>query len=111
MVEHPVYGISLFSGIGGMDLATSMALGPQYRTLVYIEREAYAAATLVARMEESSLDQGLVWDDITTFNGRPWRVVSRMWPTATSQTEGNHTPTAETHTSLAFLDLLEGLDA
>ncbi|WP_373504084.1 DNA cytosine methyltransferase, partial [Aestuariivirga sp.] len=33
----------------------------------------YAAATLVARMEDASLDQAVVWDDVGTFDGRPWR--------------------------------------
>lgn len=41
----------------------------------YVERDAYAAATLVARMEDKALDQAPVWDDITTFDGRPWRGV------------------------------------
>ena len=33
----------------------------------------YAAATLVARMEDKALDTAPVWDDITNFDGRPWR--------------------------------------
>ncbi|WP_295049739.1 DNA cytosine methyltransferase, partial [uncultured Paracoccus sp.] len=32
-----------------------------------------AAATLVARMEEASLDDAPLWDDVATFDGRPWR--------------------------------------
>jgi len=39
----------------------------------YVEREAYAAATLVARMEDAALDTAPVWDDVGTFDGRPWR--------------------------------------
>jgi DNA (cytosine-5)-methyltransferase 1 len=39
----------------------------------YVERETYAAATLVARMEDAALDQAVVWDDVGTFDGRPWR--------------------------------------
>ncbi len=39
----------------------------------HVERETYAAATLVARMEDASLDQAVVWDDVATFDGRPWR--------------------------------------
>ena len=46
---------------------------PGYRTVCYVERESYAAATLVARMEDAALDTAPVWDDITTFDGRPWR--------------------------------------
>lgn len=39
----------------------------------HVEREAYPASTLVARMEDKALDQAPIWDDITTFDGRPWR--------------------------------------
>ncbi len=39
----------------------------------HVERETYAAATLVARMEDAALDQAVVWDDVGTFDGRPWR--------------------------------------
>lgn len=48
-------------------------LGLRLRTVCYVEREAYAASTLVARMEDSSLDRAPVWDDLKTFDGRPWR--------------------------------------
>lgn len=33
----------------------------------------HAAATLVARMEDKALDQAVIWDDIATFDGTPWR--------------------------------------
>ncbi|MBC9248600.1 DNA cytosine methyltransferase, partial [Paracoccus sp. 11-3] len=50
----------------------------------HVERETYAAATLVARMEDAALDQALVWDDIATFDGKPWRgavdIVSAGYP-------------------------------
>ena len=39
----------------------------------HVEREAYAASTLVARMEDQALDRAPIWDDLTTFDGRPWR--------------------------------------
>jgi len=31
------------------------------------------SAVLVARMEEAALDPAPVWDDLATFDGRPWR--------------------------------------
>ena len=33
----------------------------------------HAAATLVARMEDKALDSAPLWDDIASFDGRPWR--------------------------------------
>ena len=65
-------GLSLCSGAGGLDLGLVLAC-PGYRALGYVEREAYAAAMLVARMEDAALDRAPVWDDVATFDGRPWR--------------------------------------
>ena len=68
----PFFGLSLCAGAGGIDLGLTIAC-PGYRTVCYVEREAYAAATLVARMEDKALDQAPLWDDIASFDGRPWR--------------------------------------
>ena len=67
-----LFGLSLCSGAGGLDLGLHLAL-PGYRAVGHVERETFAAATLVARMEDASLDQSVVWDDVGTFDGRPWR--------------------------------------
>jgi len=67
-----LFGLSLCSGAGGLDLGLTIAL-PRYRTVGHVERETYAAAILVARMEEAALDCAPVWDDVATFDGRPWR--------------------------------------
>lgn len=45
--------IELCAGYGGF----SLALAGIARTVAYVERDAYAAATLVARMAEARLDQ------------------------------------------------------
>jgi DNA (cytosine-5)-methyltransferase 1 len=65
-------GLSLCAGAGGLDLGLHIAI-PHYRTVCYVERDAYAAATLVARMEDKALDCAPVWDDVTSFNGKAWR--------------------------------------
>ena len=67
-----LFGLSLCSGAGGLDLGLAIAI-PGYRTVGHVERETYAAATLVARMEDAALDRAPVWDDVGTFDGRPWR--------------------------------------
>jgi DNA (cytosine-5)-methyltransferase 1 len=67
-----VNGVALFAGIGGLELGLRLAI-PGYRTVCYVERDAYAAATLVARMEEKVMDPAPIWDDVSTFDGRPWR--------------------------------------
>ena len=67
-------GLALFAGYGGLELGIDAAFRG-VRTVGYVERESYAAATLVARMEEQTLDQAPIWDDVTTFDGQPWRGV------------------------------------
>ena len=67
-----LFGLSLCSGAGGLDLGLTIAM-PGYRTVGHVERETYAAAILVARMEEAALDPAPVWDDVASFDGRPWR--------------------------------------
>ena len=64
--------LSLCSGAGGLDLGLQIAL-PSCRTIGLVERDAFAAAVLVARMLDGSLDDAPIWDDVGTFDGRPWR--------------------------------------
>jgi len=68
-------GLALCAGIGGLELGLKLAMGKSYRTVCYVEREAFAAAVLVARMEDETLDKAPIWDDLTTFDGRAWRGV------------------------------------
>lgn len=48
-------------------------MGIGYRTVCHVEREAHAAAVLVSRMEEGSLDAAPVWSDVCTFDAKAWR--------------------------------------
>lgn len=68
-----IRGLALCAGIGGIELGLHRVFGNSYRTVCYVEREAFAAAVLVARMADSSLDEAPIWDDLTTFDGYPWR--------------------------------------
>jgi DNA (cytosine-5)-methyltransferase 1 len=70
--DLPVHAISLCAGIGGIDLGLAAAI-PGYTTALYVEREAFCAAVLAARMADGSLDEAPIWDDVTTFDARPWR--------------------------------------
>jgi DNA (cytosine-5)-methyltransferase 1 len=65
--------LSLFSGVGGLDIAVHLAL-PGSRVVGYVERDAYASATLMARMEESSLDPAPVFvGEIQDVDGSEFR--------------------------------------
>lgn len=63
--------LELFAGYGGLGLGVTAATGAE--PVVYVERGAFAAAVLVARMAEAALARAPVWDDVGTFDGRPWR--------------------------------------
>jgi DNA (cytosine-5)-methyltransferase 1 len=74
-VALPAFDVlSVCSGGGGLDLGLRLA-EPGARVVGYVEREAFAAAVLVARMEDAALCEAPVWDDVATFDGRPWRGV------------------------------------
>lgn len=42
------------------------------RLVCAVERAAYCAAALVARMEEAAVAPAPIWDDLCSFDGRPW---------------------------------------
>lgn len=68
--------IELCSGVGmlGEGLRAGLAhLGIEIRTVCHVEREAFAAAVLVSRMEEGSLDAAPIWSDLRTFDASAWR--------------------------------------
>ena len=69
---HTPNVLSLCTGGGGLDLGIKLAR-PDFRTVCYVEREAFAVSVLVAAMELGGLDQAPVWSDARTFEGRPWR--------------------------------------
>lgn len=64
--------LHLCSGYGGFELGLRLA-GIQSRTVCHVERDAHAAATLVARMEDQALDSAPIWSDLATFDGGAWR--------------------------------------
>ena len=73
--------LALFAGAGGGILGGQI-LG--WRTVCAVEREPYAAGVLVARQNDGFLAPFPIWDDVCTFDGRPWRgivdVVSGGFP-------------------------------
>jgi len=76
--EFPEFRIlSLCTGIGNIERGIARAI-PNVRVVGAVERQAYCASVLVARMEEETVVEGAdrrypIWDDLRTFNGWPWR--------------------------------------
>jgi DNA (cytosine-5)-methyltransferase 1 len=58
-----IYGLDLFSGIGGL----SIALSEWVRPVAYCECERYAQAVLLSRMAEGVLPKAPIWDDVRTL--------------------------------------------
>jgi site-specific DNA-cytosine methylase len=66
-------GLAICSGIGGLEKGIGRALdqlGFSYHCVCHIEREAFSAAVLATHMEKGDLDEALIWDDLTTFDGK-----------------------------------------
>jgi DNA (cytosine-5)-methyltransferase 1 len=73
--------LALFAGAGGGILGGHL-LG--WRTVCAVEWEQYPASVLCARQNDGFLPPFPIWDDIQTFDGKPWRgivdVVSGGFP-------------------------------
>ena len=73
--------LALFAGAGGGILGGKL-LG--WRTVCAVEWEPYPASVLCARQNDGVLPPFPIWDDVQTFDGRPWRgivdVVSGGFP-------------------------------
>jgi len=80
-VDGGLRELALFAGAGGGVLGGKL-LG--WRTVCAVELEPYAASVLVARQNDGILSPFPVWDNVCTFEGRPWRgrvdVVSGGFP-------------------------------
>ena len=62
--------LELFAGAGGGILAGEL-LG--HRTVCAVEFNAYARSVLLARQNDGTLPTFPIWDDVRTFDGKPWR--------------------------------------
>ena len=62
--------LALFAGAGGGILGGHL-LG--WTTVCAVEIEDYPRRVLLARQRDGALPRFPIWDDITTFDGRPWR--------------------------------------
>ena len=73
--------LALFAGAGGGILGGKL-LG--WRTICAVEWEPYPASVLCARQNDGLLPPFPIWDDVQTFDGKPWRgivdVVSGGFP-------------------------------
>jgi DNA (cytosine-5)-methyltransferase 1 len=62
--------LALFAGAGGGILGGKL-LG--WKTVCAVELNDYARSVLIARQNERCLEPFPIWDDVRTFDGKPWR--------------------------------------
>lgn len=62
--------LHLFAGAGGGILG-GMLLG--HTTVCAVEIESYPRSVLLQRQRDGILPKFPIWDDVTTFDGRPWK--------------------------------------
>ena len=82
--------LALFAGAGGGILGGHL-LG--WRTVCAVEWEQYPASVLCARQNDGLLPPFPIWDDVQTFDGKPWRgivdVISGGFPCQDISIAGN----------------------
>ena len=61
--------ISLFSGAGGFDIAAKLS---GIKTICYVENDRFAQGVLMSRIRDGRIDNAPIWDDIRSFDGKPW---------------------------------------
>lgn len=64
-----MYGISLFTGYAGIDLALSEYVRP----IIYCEIERYAQGIILSRMDDGTIPFAPIWNDVTTLDGKKFR--------------------------------------
>ena len=62
--------LALFAGAGGGILGTRL---PGWRVVCAVEIEPYCREVVLRRQEEGILEAFPIWDDVRTFDGKPWR--------------------------------------
>jgi len=82
--------LALFAGVGGGILAGHL-LG--WRTVAAVEIEDYPRRVLLQRQADGLLPRFPIWDDVCTFDGKPWRgkvqVISGGFPCQDISIAGN----------------------
>ena len=89
--------LALFAGSGGGLLASTLL---NWKTVCAVELDWYCRCVLTQRQNERTIRPFPIWDDIRTFNGRPWRgsvdVVSGGFPCQAYSTAAAGKNTADT---------------
>jgi DNA (cytosine-5)-methyltransferase 1 len=87
--EAKLHELALCAGIAGLSRGLQDA---GIRTACYVERDDYRIQVLISRIRDGWLDDAPIWDDVTTFDGQPWRgrvdIISAGFPCQPFSTAG-----------------------
>ena len=75
-MENVINELAVFIGHGGGALAHKL-MRSKRRIVCGVEWNAYAASVLMARQNEGFLEAFPIWDDVRTFDGKPWRGIAQ----------------------------------
>ena len=70
--SRPRNGLSLCAGAGGLDMGLMLA-EPGFHTRCFVEWEQYPRSAIIAAQRAGYFAPAPIWDDVTTFDGRPFR--------------------------------------
>ena len=70
--------MALCAGIGGLELSLRLVFGDRFFPVCHVERDSFAASVIhrnqeLARLGGSKVDFAPIYDDLESFDGRPWR--------------------------------------
>ncbi|MEM1152126.1 MAG: DNA cytosine methyltransferase, partial [Pseudomonadota bacterium] len=71
MVPRPRNGLSLCAGGGGLDMGVMLA-EPDFHSRCFVEWAEYPRSVLVDAQAAGYFPPAPIWDDVTTFDGRPF---------------------------------------
>ena len=95
--------LHLFSGVGGGILG-GILLG--HTCVCAVEIEPYCRKVLLQRQRDGILPKFPIWDDIRTFDGKPWRertdIIAAGWPCDDISPAGTKTGIDGTESSMFF---------
>jgi DNA (cytosine-5)-methyltransferase 1 len=88
--------LALCSGVGALSLGLQRS---GIRTICYVERDPYRVNVLVQRIKDGLLHDAPIWDNVTTFDGRPWygrvSLISSGFPCQPFSTAGSQSGSAD----------------
>ena len=71
-IHRPQNGLSLCAGAGGLDMGLMLA-EPDFHTRCFVEWDEHARERIIAAQRAGYFAPAPIWDDVTTFDGRPFR--------------------------------------